>query len=248
MITPFHLQLSTLTRAQFGFDASAIEQGSPEWLMMKAGVISASRAEDLIGRDKSGKNWAASHKNYRRELAAEILTQGDKERTGSRQMDYGHKHEASAREIFALHCDSELVEIPFIYGDMFMRYGCSPDALLTDCSAGLEIKNPWTSTVYLAFRWDNEIKQEYIEQCQFSMFVTGLPIWHFCNYDPRMKVGAFHQVVIERNESRMATFRDAVDQLSFDLDSELAREGKRFGFQWEPLKSLHATQPTTEEL
>jgi hypothetical protein len=130
-----------------------------------------------------------------------------------------------------------VLETPFIYANADMRYGCSPDGI-ADEQSGVEIKCPFTTKVYLDFLLNEEIKPEYIDQVQFSMFVTGLPYWHFANYDPRMKVKSFHVVTIERDEAKMKTFEDAVGQMTYDMDKLLERMGLKFGDQWayEPLR------------
>lgn len=119
-----------------------------------------------------------------------------------------------------------------------MRYGCSPDGLIGDTS-GLEVKNPHNTAVYLDFVLNGEIKPEYLEQVQFSMFVTGRPCWHFANHDPHMRKHIFHHQLFERDEAKMATFRDAVDSFVYDMDKKLAALGMTFGEQWASRKELH---------
>lgn len=231
MTTKFHQQLTALSVAKLGFDLAKEEQGSEAWLTARLGVISASRASDLIATGRGGKGVGAARKTYLRQLVAEVCTGQQKDMGKFRQTEWGHEHEATAREIFAFNESLNIQTIPFIYGDVSMRYGCSPDGLADEFS-GLEIKVPYTTDVYLNFLLDGEVKPEYLDQCQFSMFVTGLPYWHFCNHDPRMKKNGFHSITIERDEALMKTFKDAVDSMVFDMDSELARIGFKFGDQW----------------
>jgi len=230
-MTKYHEQLRTLTLARMGFDGSAVEQGSPEWLKMRLGVITASRASDLIAKDRSGKGPGKSRKTYLRQLVAEVATGQQKDQGQFKQAEHGHTHEDTAREEFAFNVGVPVVQVPFIFGDLTLRYGCSPDGI-ADEQSGIELKCPFTTEVFLDFLLDGEIKPEYIDQCQFSMFVTCLPYWHFANYDPRMKKKGFHAVTLERDEAKMKTFADAVGQLAFDMDSELARLGFVFGDQW----------------
>jgi len=49
-----------------------IVQGSPEWIAIRLGKVTASRVADVVARTKSG--WGASRANYMAELIAERLT------------------------------------------------------------------------------------------------------------------------------------------------------------------------------
>lgn len=224
-------QLSALTLSRMGFDLSLEEQGSEKWIQARLGVISASRASDLIAKDRSGKGPGKSRRTYLRQLVAEVATGGQKDQGSFKQTEHGHAHEATAREMFAFHVGAPVHQVPFIYGDISMRYGCSPDGIV-DEQSGVEIKNPYDTAIFLDFLLDGEIKPEYIEQIQFSMFCTGLPYWHMAMHAPAMRKNSFHAVTLERDESRMTTFKDAVGQMAFDVDSDLARLGFRFGDQW----------------
>jgi len=231
MTTKFHQQLTALSIARMGFDLAKEEQGSDRWLSSRLGVITASRAKDLIATGRAKGTHGEARETYLYQLIAEIATGQQKDQGKFKQTEFGHEHEETAREIFSFQMNMPVTTIPFIFGDMTMRYGCSPDGL-ADEQSGLELKCPFTSDVYCKFLLKEEIKPEYIEQCQFSMFVTGLPYWHFANYDPRMTTMGFHAVTLERDEAKMKTFEDAVGQMTFDMDSALARIGKKFGDQW----------------
>ena len=232
-------QLSELTVSRMGFDLSLEEQGSPNWLRARLGCITASRASDLIARDRSGKGPGKSRKTYLRQLVAEVATGQQKEQGSFKQTEHGHEHEATAREMFAFHVGLPVQQVPFIYGDISMRYGCSPDGI-ADENSGVEIKAPYDTAVYLDFLLDGEIKPEYIDQIQFSMHCANLPYWHMAMHDPRMRKQSFHAVTLERDEEKMATFKDAIGQMTFDMDSELARLGFRFGDQWPVLPAIAA--------
>lgn len=228
----FKKQLTNLTVSRMGIDVSLLDQGSDEWMKCRLGVISASRAKDLIATGRGGKGVGEARNTYRRQLVAEVATGQQKDQVRSKPTEWGHEHEDTAREIFAFDMGLKVETIPFVYGDNSMRYGCSPDGLADDKS-GLEIKNPFDTVNFLNFILDGEADPKYLCQCQFSMFVTGLPYWHLAMYDGRMRKKAFHAITIERDEALMSTFKDAVGQMVFDMDSDLARLGFKFGDQWE---------------
>lgn len=241
-IAQLRAELSAMTLARMGFDGATVPQGSPEWLLMRRGVITASRAKDLIAKDRTGKGPGAARKTYMLELAGEILADSE-DRGNFKQTQWGHEYEADARATFAFHTGFPVDEIAFIYGSPSMRYGCSPDGIV-DEKSGAEIKCPFANSVYMEFLGSEEPKPEYVEQVQFSMFVTGAEFWHFCNYNPRAHERPFHAIVVERDEARMKTFEDAVGQMVYDLDKYLKDTCKlqtKFGDQW--TRAIPKTEP-----
>lgn len=262
---------SALSMARLGFDVTKVNQGSPEWMSSRLGVITASRASDLIAtgplapfpddleivkvgrsnsvtfrgveftgtkadcvswvRNQLPRQTSPARDGYLLDLVAEVATGQQAEPGSFKQAEWGHEYEDHARQIFAFHVGVPVNPIAFIYGDKTMRYGCSPDGIADD-NSGVEIKCPWTTKVYLDFLVNGQIKQEYIDQVQFSMFVTGRKYWHFANYDPRMKVQSFHAVTLERDEKKMDVFSIAVAEMSRDMDAMLDRIGLKFGDQW----------------
>lgn len=221
---------SALSTERLGFDHTKVEQGSAEWHKCRLGVITASRAKDVIATGRGGKGYGAARDTYLLELIAEVATGQTPDQGEFKQTQWGHEWEASARELFAFDVGVPVIQTPFIF-DSSMRYGCSPDGI-ADEKSGIEIKCPFTTKVYLDFLLNGEIKPEYIDQVQFSMFVTGMEFWNFANFDPRMKVKPFHCVTIERDEEKMKTFEDAVQSMIFDMDKALDRLGISFGDQW----------------
>lgn len=222
---------SEMSLNRLGFDITKIEQGTEAWKKSRLGVITASRASDLIATGRGGKGHGKARESYLLSLVAEVATGQAKDQDSFKQTEWGHEYESHAREIFSFHAGAQCNQIPFIYANERMRYGCSPDGIADDFS-GVEIKSPYDSAVYLDFLVNGEIKPEYIDQCQFSMFVTGLNYWHFCNYDPRMKISSFHAVTIERDEAKMKVFSEAVEEMIFDMDKILEKIGMKFGDQW----------------
>lgn len=64
-------------------------------------------------------------------------------------------------------------------------FGCSPDGLTSD-GGGLECKAPYSlrkAEAPAPFKTLAE-QPHYRDQCQFSMFVTGRPHWHFMQWCP----------------------------------------------------------------
>ena len=251
-----------------------IEQGSSDWFGLKAGVISASRAEEFsaepklaplpddIQYEKAGKVhvyhydygtfegtnksevqneirailppiYSDMRQGYMAELVGQIVTGLLPDQMSFKQCEWGNEHEDSARALFELELGLD-VEVPaFIYKDETKRCGISPDGLIVGKKIGLELKCPFTTKVFVEFATCEKIKKAYIEQCQYSMWVTGYEAWYFANYDPRIKTKNLHWVLIERDENYMKKYDKAFNDFSKDMDVMLEKLGMTFGQQWQ---------------
>jgi len=193
---------------------------------MKLGVISASNASKiLLGR---GGKTTKTRDGYINELVGQILTR-EMAFISGRPLDWGHENELAARKIASFETGIEIHEVPVIFKDDSLRCLCSPDGY---GERPIEIKCPWTTQVYINFLCRGEIKPEYIDQVQYSMWVAGAESWTFANYDPRMSVKPFHSVLIERDEKIMARFDNEVPIFINEMDEMLAMAGVKFGHQW----------------
>ena len=250
-----------------------IEQGTEEWHIARAGVITASRAAEFSTESKlalmpedceyskngkvhtytyQGKDYEGTNKTdlqqsiretlppvygdmrqgYMAELVAQIATGEIPEQMSFKQCEWGHEYEDQARANFELEIGVD-VDVPaFIYRDEDKRFGISPDGLIVGKKIGLELKCPFTSKVFVEFATCDKIKKEYIEQCQYSMWVTGYEGWYFANYDPRMRTKNLHWVLIERDQAFMDKYDEAEKEFTRDMDSMLSKLDLTFGQQW----------------
>lgn len=217
-----------------GFDplSKANGQGSDGWATTKLGVPSASEASELLkGRDTDG------YRSYLALKIAEVCT-GKLKQISASSLSWGKENEAAARSAYEFERNEKIHEIPFIYGDEFMRYGCSPDGIIRD-GLGLELKCPATSEVHIKSVCFDIIKKEYLLQCQFSMFVTGFDEWIFASYDPRMNKNLLYTKVIKRDEKLMLKFEDKLAEFIEDMDTALEKAGFQFGDQWENYNAIN---------
>lgn len=165
---------------------------------------------------------------YMHELIGQVCTGEIKEQASFKQADWGHENEEFARDIFAFQTGLEVKQVGFIYKDSEQRAGISPDGIIESELAGLEIKCPWDTKWHIDFILAEKIKPEYIEQCQFSMWVTGYKKWYFASYDPRMKSKRLHHVTIDRDEEFMKKYDDAYSVFIKEMDEKLESIGFTF--------------------
>ena len=170
---------------------------------------------------------------YMAELVGQIVTGLLPDEMSFKQCEWGNEHEDSARALFELELGVD-VDVPaFIYKDDTKRCGISPDGLIAGKKVGLELKCPFTTKVFVEFATCDKIKKEYMEQCQYSMWVTGYDAWYFANYDPRIKTKNLHWVLIERDETYMKKYDEAFKNFAKDMDLMLSKLSMEFGQQWQ---------------
>lgn len=157
-----------------------IEQGSVDWLRLRACKVTASDASDLVtplGKVKTG--------DAAKTLMILKLTEnwvGGNVPTSQTIFDceQGKLLEEYARPAFTLETGKRVSQVAFIEGDD-SRVGCSPDGVLEDEQAGLEIKCPKMEN-HIRYLLDGVVPQDYILQVQFSLYVTKWPAWYFMSF------------------------------------------------------------------
>lgn len=171
--------------------------------------------------------------SYMAELVGQIATAEIPDEMSFRQCEWGKLYEDEARAFFELKLNVDVSVPAFIYRDNEKRFGLSPDGLIDGKKIGLELKCPFTTKVFVEFATCEKIKKEYIEQCQYSMWITGYDAWYFANYDPRIKGEKLHHVLIERDQTYMDKYDRAEKEFIKDMDIMLDKMGVKFGQQWE---------------
>ena len=164
-----------------------------------------------------------ARQGYMCELVAQIATGLVPEEMSFKQCEWGKEHEDAARALFELKNDLDVIVPSFIYKDSDKRFGISPDGIVKGQKIGVEIKCPYTTKVFVEFATCNKIKQEYYDQCQFSMWVTGFDAWYFVNYDPRINGENLHQVLIERDQDYMDKYENAAKHFISDMDKMISK-------------------------
>jgi predicted phage-related endonuclease len=216
-----------------GVNVYDMEQGTEEWLRHRAGVITASRAHDIIKSGRSKGSYSEARDTYMLELIAQVCTGLVPESASFKQAEWGHENEPLTREAYEALEFVSVNQCGLIYRDESLRCAISPDGILED--RGLEIKNPFTSQVHIATLLDGAIKPEYVTQCQYSMWVSGLERWDFCSYDHRMRGEASNRLCVipqYRDQEFMDKFDAEIPKFISEMDEKLSALGFAFGDQW----------------
>jgi putative phage-type endonuclease len=191
-----------------------IEQGTEEWLKIKAGVPSASEADKILS--PTGKASTQKDK-YLNQLIGEKLLGIKPESYKSQAMIEGNLKEDEARSYFTITQGIDIKQVAFCFEDN-KRYGISPDGLgdLT----GLEIKCPELHT-HVEYLRKGKLPTKYITQVQMSMLVSGYPNWWFMSYYPGLPELLIN---VPRDDAYCSKLKVALD----DFCDELDREYKKF--------------------
>tara|TARA_R110002153_G_scaffold233231_1_gene386626 strand:- start:963 stop:1580 length:618 start_codon:yes stop_codon:yes gene_type:complete len=174
------------------------EQGSPEWLSLRLGKVTASRIKEVIanGRGNAPSKMAES---YLMELVAEILTGESKPFFENDAMRWGTEKEEEARAVYSIKNNRfDIEEVAFIEYSEFI--GVSPDGLVGDDGL-IEIKCPNTTTQLKRALSDNYSK-DYKAQIQMQLWVSERDWCDFVSFDPRLsgKAGYLEQRVYRDDE------------------------------------------------
>lgn len=164
------------------------EQRTPEWYALRAGKLTASTADALYAKLKSG-GEPASRRDLRIAIAIELLTGQPIESDGyvSKEMQRGIDLEPAALGAHEAETGVLLSRVGFV--DRLDRaIGCSPDAVVLDGETivGLvQIKCPKSAT-HIAYLKAGELPSDYRAQCLHELAVTGAQWLDFVSYDDRM--------------------------------------------------------------
>lgn len=216
-----------------GVDLSKIKQGTTDWLMHRAGVITASKVHNIIkaGRGKSG--YSESRAAYMEELCSQVCTGMVAEQTPFKQAKWGHENEPFAREAYEARFLTVVDTLGLLYKDETLRCAASPDGLTE--FGGLEIKCPFTSQTHFKTLIEGFVKPEYMTQMQYSMWCAGLDRWDFGSFDPRFTGGSERRLFVQTFTPHHETFMTLEREIPLfigEMDEMLAKVGAKFGDQW----------------
>ena len=193
-----------------------IEQGSPEWLALRAGKVTASRVSDVMA-----KTTTAAYQNYMADLIAERLTGQKAESFTNAAMQWGVDKEPQARVEYEIKTGSLVEQVAFVEHPTIQMFGCSPDGYVGDDGL-IEIKCPNTST-HIEYLRKEKPSAKYVPQMQCQMAVTGRKWCDFVSFDPRLpeKLQLFI-VRLERDDEYISKMEVVVQEFLNEVTSAVS--------------------------
>ena len=188
-------------------------QGSDEWHVARAGVITASMFSTCRQKLKSGPNkgdFGAEAQAYAFRLAVERISGKPlDEGFETWAMKRGHELEPEARFAHELEIGVCVQEAGFVTTDD-RKFGASADGLIGD-DGGAEYKCLVDPTRIRKVILTGDIG-EFIDQIQGGMWITGRRWWDFCLYCPALESIGLHlwHRRVERDDNY-------IDQMEMEL-------------------------------
>jgi putative phage-type endonuclease len=199
-------------------DAREVVQGTDEWFASRLGKISASRLGDIMKKTKYGESTYKTR--ARMELAIERLTGKPAGSTFMNQaMHDGVEREPAARDLFAAVTGKEVALCgSFNHPDIKMA-SASPDGLLRDENAVLEIKCP-TAVTHAYNLLSKKMDKRYIYQIQWQMACCEADHGYFASYHPDYPPDQrLRWLKVERDDKIISELEMVVRDFDVEIDN-----------------------------
>jgi hypothetical protein len=188
-----------------------LEQGSPEWLAIRMGIVTMSNMDKLLVNGKGEAGFGADAFSHMNTLIGERITQEIADPfTGNRHTERGHELEPRARALYEAQTDMACRQVSII-----LNKGCgySPDSLVGDVGLN-EIKTKFPKyqvDVILA----DEVPKDHIAQCQGGLWLAEREWIDFISYWPGMPLFIKRmyrdEALIRKMEERVNTFYEILE-------------------------------------
>ncbi|VVE85158.1 lambda exonuclease family protein [Pandoraea sputorum] len=183
------------------------EQGSPEWLAARVGVITASKFREAIETTQKGLQTAKSSL-YGAQVAIERISgQPCDEGFNSWQMKRGQEMEPLARMEYEAQTGNFASESGIVLTDDRL-FGYSTDGLVGDDGL-IEIKS-LVSAIGVLEMWRDQDLSEYMHQIQGGLWITGRKWCDFVMYAPQLE--SVNKQLFCRRVERDEAFIDVMTQ------------------------------------
>ena len=193
-------------------------QGSPEWFSARLGKITASRLGDLMKVTKYGESTYKTR--LRMELAIERITGKPASSVVMNQaMRDGVEREPDARKLFEAVTGKEVALCGSFDHPEIVNTAASPDGILREEDAILEIKCP-TPVTHGKNLMAETMPSNYVYQVQWQIACTESTHGYFASYHPdfpkelRLKI-----VKVERDDKVISKIAEAVKKMDIEIES-----------------------------
>lgn len=190
---------------------TSIEQGSPEWLSLRIGLVTCSELECLLVNGKGEAGFGVAAFTYMDQLIGERITGEAAELPFStRATERGKEYELLARNLYQIREEVEVEEVAIILNH---GMGYSPDGLI-GANGLTEIKSKlpkFQVGVILA----DEVPKEHVAQCQGGLYVSEREWIDFVSYWKGMPLFVKRmyrdEAYIAKIAERVATFNELLE-------------------------------------
>lgn len=206
------------------------EQCSLDWHEARRGIPTASEAAKIITPSR-GKPAAEASKYAYQLLAERLLNATGTTLDGLPYLERGRACEPEAVAEYEFENGCKLLPVGIMLSDCG-RYGASPDRLIADKRAAVEVKSPSAAT-HIQYLVEGKLPAAYTPQVMMQILVGDLDYADFYSYHPRCP--AF-RLRTYRDEAYLAKLKDALDAFCDNLDAMEAKA--RATGMWMPYARL----------
>lgn len=196
-------------------------QGTLEWKKLRLGMVTGSGLDKVL----TAKTLKLSSQSdaYENQLVAERLTgQPTDDFGGNYHTERGKELEQDAASFYEMTTGFEVRSVSFISNDE-KTFGCSPDMLVYDKGklvGGLELKCPMQGTHVGYVLRATGAYDDYKQQVQGSLLVSGLEWWDIMSYHPMLKPSLYR---VTRDEAYLQALGEALDIVEKNIQSKIAQ-------------------------
>lgn len=148
-----------------------VMQHTPEWYNARSGRITASDVPAILGHNK----YCSAEEVFRRK------TYQTTNKFNTAACSHGHRYEAMAAKAYTAATGIDCVDedVGLVLHPVFEYFGASPDRVAKQHPVLIEIKCPYRRKIE-----PGVIPAHYLDQLEFQMAVTSLPVVHFVQFQP----------------------------------------------------------------
>lgn len=180
------------------------EQGTEEWLVLRAGIPTASMFSKII--TSTGKASTSANAYMNALLADWYVGRPVDAWEGNEWTQRGNELEPRARKLYEMIVGEETKQVGFCFKDDGRTVGCSPDSFVGEDGL-LEIKCPKASTL-IGYMLEERLPTTYKAQVQGQLWITGRQWCDFLAYHPDFKPVIIR---VERDEKFIAALEGLVN-------------------------------------
>jgi putative phage-type endonuclease len=198
-----------------------LEQNTPEWLVQRVGMVTASRVCDVTTKLKSGK-YSAAREKYLMDVICERLTGRAQDHFCTPAMERGIETEPRARAAYEIATGLDVEDGGFWIHDQIEWFGASPDGLVGPDGL-FEAKCP-TTAQHLCYLEEGVVPTDYRPQMLAQMSCTGRKWCDFVSFDDRLPSSL--QLFIVRFEPKPEEITEIETEIRLFLEDALLKLGK----------------------
>ena len=203
-----------------------IEQGTPEWHLLRRGKVTASKVADVLAKGR-GNAESLTRAKYMSQLVTERLTSHVIESFTNEAMQRGTETEPVARAAYSAASSNHVEQVAFIDHPTIAMAGASPDGLVWDDGL-VEIKCP-NSLTHMEYIMAGKPPAKYIPQMAWQMACTGRKWVDFVSYDDRFDDVSKHLFIVryERDDEYIKFIEEEVQKFLTEVDALVAEFNRR---------------------